>query len=177
MEFNVNPDELEEFSPERLAHTIFSTDPKPACSNQIIALQEGADLTYIFQILVTVFMEGFEMFTDGFENMDLSNFTTDHISSFDPWFRSLGFKIQTETVEMANKESYEDYYCKIVIKTPLYETLFIMKGIEDKKYHFLLNGKYMEQNKKKDKIKDLRAVFINDANDTVYIISFDTCME
>ena len=177
MELNINPEELEEFSPERLAHTIFSTDPKPPCSNQIIALQDGADLTYIFQILVTVFMEGFEMFTEGFENMDLTKFTTDHITSFDPWFRSLGFKIVTDTTDITNKEYYQDYYCKIIIKTQLYENLFIMKGIEHKKYHFLLNGPHMEQNKKKDKIKDLKAVFINDATDTVFIISFASCLE
>ncbi len=174
MELDVDVNELEEFSPEKVAHTIFSTDPKAPCSNQMLAYEEGADVTFIFEILITILMEGFDKFTNGFDDLDMKKFSSEHIYALDPWIKSLGFKINIETCDKVNKDKYQTYYCKIIIRTKLHETLFIMKNIH-KKYHFFLNGPYIEENKKKDKLTDLKAVFINDDTDVVYIINFKMC--
>lgn len=174
MELDIDINELEDFSPERVAHVIFSTDPKPPCSNQMLAFQDGADIIYLFEILITIFMEGFDMFTNGFIDLDMNKFSTEHIYALDPWFKSLGFKINVDTCCKNDKELYQDYYCKIIIKLKLYETLFIMKNI-NKMYHFFINGTYLEQNKQKNKLSELKAIFINDDTDTVYIINFDSC--
>jgi hypothetical protein len=172
MDFDI--DELEDFSPESIAHTIFGSDPKPPCSNQMIATQDTVDCVYLMEILITILMEGFQMFTNGFEEIDLKKFSVEYINALDPWMRSLGFRVITSVCNKKEKASYEDYYCKIIIRTKLQENLFIMKNIS-KKYHFFINGQFLEANKKKDKLSDLSAVFINDETDDAFVIRFDAC--
>ena len=52
-EFNVdNINDLNDFSPEMIAHELFTKDAKDPCSHQILAHQDGSDLTYIYEILI-----------------------------------------------------------------------------------------------------------------------------
>ena len=50
-------------------------------------------------------------------------------------------------------------------------TFFIMKDLENKPYHFLLNGQYLEMNKQKIFLKDIYGII--DAVDYIYCIMFD----
>lgn len=162
---------INDFSPEMIAQAIFTKDPKNPCSHQILALQEGTDLTYIFEILVTILLEGLNILTGDLKEADLSNFSVSFISSLNPWFNSLGFNINVRIENETEKELYQEYYCRTVINNELNETLFIIKNIQDKSYHFLLNGQYLDQNKAKTNLKDIFGIF--NVNDDVYCITFD----
>ena len=176
-----NNSEQIEFSPENIAQALFTQDPKPPCSHQILTYDEKTDnkkygdLTYIFEILITILMEGLDIFSGGLDKTDLNNFTEKHITNLNPWFNSIGFNINVETftkdVKDICKDQYDNYYCKIMVRTKLFETFFLMKNVS-KNYHFLLNGKCIEENKNKQKINEISAVFCN-IDDTIYKISFN----
>lgn len=166
----VNPNELEDYTPEAIAHTLFSSDPKPPCSCQIISQEEATDLTYIFEILMTIFIEGLEILAGDLSKANLDNLTEEHVSALNPWFESLGFNINVNTHPRHLHEAYKGYYCKIMIKDKQQEALFNFKNI-DKNYHFFINGDYLEENKLKGNIEDLHAIFI--VNDTVFRLNYD----
>lgn len=170
-EQGVDIDSLANFSPEMIAHEIFTKDAKAPCTHQILAYQEGSDMTYIYEILITILLEGLEIMTGGLKEIDLSGFNSSYITVLNPWFRSIGFNINVDTFESSDKESYNGYYCRAVINDKLNETFFIMKNLEHKPYHFLLNGPNLQINKSKEYLKDIYGIFSTD--DTVYKISFD----
>ena len=167
----VDVDSLAGFSPEMIAHEIFTKDAKTPCSHQILAYQEGTDLTYIYEILITILLEGLNIMTGGLKEVDLSGFTASHITILNPWFKSIGFDIKVETIDSSDKDSYDEYYCRAVINDKINETFFIMKKMMDRSYHFLLNGQNLQANKEKQYLKDIYGIFSND--DVVYKISFD----
>jgi len=164
-------DNLADFSPEMIAHEIFTKDPKDPCSHQILAYQDGADLTYIYEILITILVEGLNILTGGLREADLSDFTKSHITALNPWFQSLGFNINVEAYDETDKENYKEYYCRTLINNKLHETLFLMKNMPNKTYHFFLNGSFLDQNKSKTELKDIYGIFA--ANGFVYRISFE----
>ena len=47
-------------SPEEIAHEIFTKEPMPECSCQIVAADSNTDIPTIFEILVIILMEGLE---------------------------------------------------------------------------------------------------------------------
>src|SRR5271156_1145724 len=89
-----NSTSLENSSPEFIAKTLFGKNPSDKEAYQILAYQDGSDLTYIFEILITVVMEGLNMFTpNGIKNSDLNLLETDHITFLNPWLNRLGFSV------------------------------------------------------------------------------------
>ncbi len=166
-----NIDELINYSPEMIAHSIFTKNPKDPCTYQILAYQDGSDITYIFEILITILLEGLNILTYSLKDVDLSEFSSEHILILNPWFKSLGFNIRVTEFPQNEKDLYEEYYCKIVVNNKVNENLFIARGIEDKSYHFFLNGTFLNANKQKTNLKDIFGVFL--ADDTAYCISFD----
>jgi len=158
-------------NPIEIANKLFSTNPKEPFTYNILAYPDMNDNIYIFEILMTILMEGLAKLSDKFTNIDLTKFTKDNILILNPWFKSIGFNLYVEVFNKVDKHLYEDYYCKIIIKIPLYETLFLIKKI-NKSYHFLINGLFLKENFKKEKLNKLSAVFINE-DDKVYKIYFD----
>ena len=161
--------ELEGMSPKQIAEQIFNASVKEPCSHQLLAYEEGGDTTFIFEILITILMEGINIFSGGLDSADLNNFSVEHITVLNPYFESFGFKINTTMHYIRDSSEYEEYYCKVVLRK-LNKGFFIMKGI-DEPYHFFINGTFLEKNRKKKRIDELYAVFIN--KDTVYRIAFD----
>ena len=163
---------LEDFTPEAIAEALFNQEPKDALTCRIVTESEGMDATYIFELLITILLEGMEIIIGDLSKADLSNLTDMHISGLNPWFHSLGFFITVDTFdknEEDDEEEYDEYYCKVMIKSKLNEVIFEHKNI-DKNYHFLINGQYLKENKSKTNVKDLYGIFIN--NDTVFKINF-----
>lgn len=156
---NIDLNQLDDFTPESVAQTIFTKDPLPACSCQIISEQNMDDVTYIFEILIIILMEGLEILSGDLTKANLNELTEEHIKILNPWFNSLGFNIKVACYDISEKELYNKQYCKIIIKDKLQEMFFEMKNIT-KNYHFTLNGDYLEQNKKKTNLKDLHTIFI-----------------
>lgn len=168
-------DDLTGQSPEMVANSIFSKEPEQPCKYRIVSDpgDQNADLTYIFEILITIFMEGFDVLVDGLPNVDIDNLTEEHITSLKPWFHSIGFNIFVNTYDLNDeyaKDLYKDYYCKIMVRTPLYETFFAMKNV-NKNYHFLLNGPFLEKNRDKKFLKDITGVFLTSSK--AFKITFD----
>lgn len=172
---------MNNISPEEIAKNLFSLDPTLPNSIQLLLYEintDTIDTTYIFEVLITILMEGLDITLGGLESADLKLFTTDHILSLNNWFKSIGFIINVDTFyKEIDKKNYNNYYCKIMVKTKLFETFFILKKIS-KKYHFLLNNNIFNDTDEIDEIdeinelKDIYAVFINIDN-IVYKISFD----
>lgn len=175
---DTNLEDLSNSSPEMVAQTLFTNEPKDPCSHQIVAdpQDQTADLPYIFEILVTIFMEGFDILVGGLEHVDIDNLTQDHIKALNPWFQSIGFNIYVDIFDQSKndddnlKHMYEEYYCKIMIRTKLYENFFIMKNVY-KNYHFLLNGPFLEVNKQRTNLDELYAIFLT--SDKVFKVSFN----
>ena len=170
-----NKEDLSNQSPEMIAQTLFTNEPKSPRSQQIVADPEDqvTDVTYIFEILITIYMEGFDILSNGLNTININDITEDHIKSLRPWFHSIGFNINVDTYDQTteSKELYMDYYCKIMIRVPLYETFFIMKKVTNKNYHFLLNGPFLEINRGKKYLRELSGVFLTSTK--VFRITFD----
>lgn len=160
--------EYDNYSPEMVAKTVFTQQPRPPCSNQIVSKEDG-DATYIFEIVLTVFMEGLDLITGGLDKADLSDFTKEHLTVLDPWMNSLGLKLLVNEYE---KDSFylDDWYCKTVIKNGSYSHLFDIKNIH-KNYHFLGGPNHKEVTEKALNLKEIYTVFVN--KDKVYTIQFD----
>lgn len=170
MNIEIDPEELENFTPENIAKFLFTKEPKLPCSCQIIAEQNLSDLPYIFEILLIIFLEGLEILTGDLSQTNLENFTEEHITILNPWFQSLGFNIKVKSTDFKNKELFKGYYCKTIIKDKLQKIYFELKQI-NKNYHFFLNGDYLEENKKKKNLNELFTVFISGKE--IFKISFD----
>ena len=169
----MNITELENFTPEGIAQSLFTHEPGLENSYQIIAEQELADLPYIFEILTIILMEGLEILTGGDLSIaNLENLSSEHIFALNPWFKSLGFSINVNVFNENedDKSLYDKHYSKIIIKDKAHGIIFEAKDI-NKNYHFFLNGDYLEENENKVNLKDLHAILLND--DTIFKISFD----
>lgn len=160
---------LKDYTPEEIGKELFTKEPKPPCSCQMISEAQCIDTTFLFEILLIILMEGLESLTGDFSKADLHLMTKEHLTMLNPWFQSLGFDMFVDVYSKNDIEFYEGYYCKIIIRDKLYDIVFQTKHIE-KNYHFFLNGDYLEENRKKNNLNDLHAVFIN--NDQIYKIEF-----
>lgn len=169
MSSNIDPEDLESFTPEGIAHNIFTKEPKNPCSCQLVAEQDSMDITYLFEILSIILMEGLEIFTGDLSKSNLNALSISHIDSLNPWFRSIGFDILVSEHNVSNNTEYNKHYCKIMIRDKLQEIFFEMKNI-DKNYHFVLNGDSLDENKHKTNLKDLHLICI--IGDKVFKISF-----
>ncbi|AYV78698.1 MAG: hypothetical protein Edafosvirus25_12 [Edafosvirus sp.] len=168
---NIDYDSLQDYDPETIAQIIFGKNPDKPCSHQILSLENDAgDASYIFEIILTIFMEGIMKLYNNLDGVDLNHFNEDYLLALQPWLHSLVFNLKIEKCLTENIEKYGDYYCKIATKNHKeYETYFQNNDLP-KKYRFFLNPIYANECKK-EKLDDLYATFI--INDTVYILRFN----
>jgi hypothetical protein len=166
-------DSLEDYTPEKIAQFIFSQDPLPPCSCQVVFQENMTEPGYIFEIfeiLNIILLEGMEMMSEGLNKFDFEALTKDHLLALNPWFHSLGFDLKVELVGFNEKNLYKEYYCKIVVRDKLQEIYFEMKNIPGN-YTFYINGDYFEANKNKTSLQELYSILVR-GND-IFIISFD----
>lgn len=167
---DIDPNQLEGFTPERIARELFTKDPMQECSCQIVAEQEKTDIIYIFEILSIILLEGLEIIVGDLSKANLDNLNKELVMDLNPWFKSLGFKLNVQTFDFKDKDLYSKYYCKIIIRDILHEVIFEYKNIP-KNYYFFINGDNLEENKKKVNLKELFGVFI--IKDNVFKVLFD----
>jgi hypothetical protein len=151
-----------EYTPESVAQKIFSESVAPPCSNQL-QLDE-ADNEYIFEMLISIFMEGVETKFGNLKQLDVSLLSTDTLMSLAPYVLSLGFKMN---VKILPKEDATNYYCRILLNNEDNMYYFLLKSLE-KNYTFVINNK---KDIKRDNLKDYSAIFQKD--DETFMISFD----
>lgn len=162
------------YTPDQIAEALFSQDPKDPNSFQILARPDTnntGDMTYIFEILVTIMLEGLECLSGGdLNNFDMDDFSEDYIETLGPWFNSICFDIKVDVFDESKMYKCKKYYCKSIIKNEQTAQIFQQNNV-DKNYHFLLNRQYEEYNKNLTELRDLYTIFIN--KDKIYKISFD----
>ncbi|AYV75761.1 MAG: hypothetical protein Terrestrivirus3_30 [Terrestrivirus sp.] len=173
----INP-ELGEMSPEELAKMIFAQKPSDPCSKQILpsspenGQMDNDMVTFCFEILLTVYLEGLmyilEMIKNNTYDMETTDkkdyemdyevyktVTHDDLRFPDPWFKSFGYSINVEEVDISSKNLQREYnnkikpnsYCRTMLSFDPNDRLqFVLKGIQNK-YHFILNGTYKQTNK------------------------------
>jgi hypothetical protein len=171
---NLTVSDLPENTPESVAHTIFKSNPGPPFSKQIISEQDEEilnDLSICFEIVLTIFMEGIMILYDNLDDVDMTNFSLDHLIELKPWLHSLGFDLEIESVNRQDKEKYDDQYCKIIVRNSNYKMFFETKNIV-KNYYFLANQKYYKKECTKKNLDELYTIFVNERTNIVYIIRF-----
>lgn len=156
--------------PKSFATDLFSYEPNNI--NYIYSEEDDNDLTLIFEILVTIMMEGLEYFTQGLDNIDLDDFGEKHILFLKPWFQSIGFNIFIEKFDRNEYENFSNYYCRILINNRKEELgyVFNQQSINET-YHFTLNRYYDKV--MVDDISQIYTVFAY--KQSVYKISFPIC--
>lgn len=136
----INLDELDDMSPEKIAEKIFDKEPMAKCSFEIVGA--GYNIRDVFEILLTILMEGFAILNDGLKNVDLENIEKEHITAMTPWFESFGYSIIIGTIVGNNPE---EHYCRTLLKNSYNKHLFALNKIE-KDYHFFVNSKKYDNN-------------------------------
>lgn len=165
----LDTNEFENLEPLMIATKLFSKEPSKASSYCIIADDENADAAFIFEIILTIFMEGVMILYDNLTGIDLKNFTAEHLTALNPWLNSICFNLTIDTCERKDKDLYLDYYCKVILKCdPEWSNWFEHKNLNNS-YYFLLNHIYQQGCNKKN-VNELYAVFINDT--TVFKLQF-----
>ena len=112
---------MTETTPEELAQMLFSSSPSRPGSIYILpADQNDPDLlTYNFEILITVYMEGlFNIIA--VKGGDLSNIeniynavTQEDLEFIDPWFQGFGYKLTV--IEHDDRDICTRAYCRILL--------------------------------------------------------------
>lgn len=160
-------------SPKEIALVLFSEEPEKPYTYQIISDDEGDDAPYIFEILVTVLMEAFEVLLGSLKNTNFSDFTVDHVLNLNPWFNSIGFEVKIK--EYSQDKCPTNHYCKVVVRNNESEHIFSQKNIDETlNYHFLINPIVYNENKNKTKKLDELSLLFS-ACDKIFLISFDFC--
>lgn len=161
---------IEELTPEQIAERLFTQEPKNKVSYMPYMTDEESDpLEYIFEILITICLEGLEIRNGGnLSQVNLDLVSAQVIESLNPWFRSMKIKIKCDEFEYneENKSKYGNNYCNIYIRDRLYEEWFKIRKINGN-YRFTLNGNYLPQ----DNLRDIYAKYIY--KNKIFIISFD----
>jgi len=145
---NQYDDNLEEMTPENIAEILFSKMPDNPFTKQLlfdIPENDENSGTYIYEILLTILLEGIMKFNNNLENTNLDDVQLSHIEALNPWFNSLRFNLKINELNKLeeNEEEYKYYYSKIILKKmPEYEMLFEINHI-DKNYTFFLNPLYI----------------------------------
>lgn len=184
-EFQEHPSisNAEEGSPEQLAAQIFSSSPKDPCSICILPYSNTIDndaLTFNFEILLTIYLEGFMNILDvikykhlqdnpkdserksyELENDIYNRVTLEDLKFPEPWFRSFGYTIQIDEFRGIDRS-----YCRILLSfDPKDRINFLMKDLKQR-YHFVLNKKYR-------KVSDMENIYTVLVKDKKYFrISF-----
>jgi hypothetical protein len=134
------------YTPNEIANIIFKEPPKEKKFYSFMPADdddnEHFNTSYIFEILVQILFEGFNILTNNLSNVDIDKLTESDIKSLNKWFNSIGFDI---FVEEHLENIFTDYYCISIINNNLYDYFFKEKNI-DAKFHFLLNNNYVTYN-------------------------------
>jgi hypothetical protein len=151
-------------TPYEIAQDIFTKEPLKPFSKSIELSNTNEDVSYLFEIILNIMMEGMEILTGGLDKTDFTNFNKELILIMNPWLASLGLKVnvqlETETI---------DYYCKIIINNDDWKHFFNLKKISNT-FHFLLSPKYASGTTF-TKLNEHHAIF--KINKSIYRINFD----
>ena len=154
---------LDEMTPETIADLLFSKMPDDPLSKQLlfdVPTNDENSGTYIYEILLTILLEGIMKFNNNLENINLEDVQINQIEALNPWFNSLRFNLKIEELEKNEEleEQYKYFYSKIILKKmPEYEMVFNINNI-NKNYTFFLNPLYIKNKYPFDNLNDIYSV-------------------
>ena len=169
-------DDFEEMTPENIAEILFSKMPDDPLTKQLlIDIPENDEntSTFIYEILLTILLEGIMKFNNNLENTNLDDVQLNHIEALNPWFNSLRFNLKINEFDKTeeNEEQYKYYYSKIILKKmPEYEMLFEINKIE-KNYTFFLNSRYIKEPYPNNNLNEIYSIII--LKNRVFKINFE----
>ena len=164
---------LQGLTPEEIAEKLFTQGAKNPNTCQFCCDENEMDIITIFEILITILLEGLNILSGGLDKFDYTQFSEHNILSLNPWFHSIGFKIRAYVYSSKDKDYDNNYYCRVMTKSLATKNIFFIKNIQ-KNYHFFINGSAYKENQNKQNIKDITCIFVNPYNNNTYEISFDT---
>jgi hypothetical protein len=167
--------DLKEMTPETIADLLFSKMPDDPLTKQLlfdIPSDDENSGTFIYEILLTILLEGIMKFNNNLENTNLDDVQLDHIQALKPWFNSLRFNLKVEELNKneENEEQYKYFYSKIILKKmPSYEMFFNINKL-DKNYIFFLNPLYVREKYPFNNLNDIYSVIF--LKDKIFKIKF-----
>jgi hypothetical protein len=172
---------IEEFTPEKMAEVLFSQHPKDPLSICLLPFTDklpSDEIAFNFEILMTIYMEGVidvyrlvEMLSNNTiidrntdiykQKINIHDINIDVLELLKPWFLSFGYILNVTEYEnykgMIDDFNLKNYYCKIVLRdNPDDYGFFYHHKKINKPYHFLMNGGY--DNEFVTDIKQLKAL-------------------
>lgn len=150
----MDPNNPIDVTPEMIANHIFSNDPQPPGSIQLLADDDEMDMEFIFEVLMTVLMEGFKLMTETIDEVTVNTCTSEHFEILGQWIRSMGFDLNVE--DIVGEFSNSSHYCKVYLNNQQNEGFFYHTNIADKLYHFVISSDQM--NKDRTSINEFVAV-------------------
>lgn len=138
-------------TPEQIASLIFNDKPKgkkyynfnlhDMDANDDTDIDTDIDTSFVFEILIQILFEGFDILIQGLNNVVIDDITETTILALDPWFNSFGFQIYVQ--EHPITEKFSDNYCSAIINNDMYKDIFTDKKI-NKNFHFILNKNFAD---------------------------------
>ena len=126
----------------------------------------------LFEILITICLEGFDMISDDMTKFDYTQFEISYLTALNKWLNNIDFNINIDSFITSDKQLYNNFYCRIVINTPQNAHLFTERKIQHEKYHLFINpNTYHEYNKHEKQLEEFYAVFT--CNNMTYKIYFN----
>lgn len=153
---------------KELASVIFNNPPLEPNSCSLLNDNDDTDPSYVFEMLITIYMEGMMVIYNDLENVNFDMINKEHLESIKPWLLSFG-------INLTIKEDYDDdYYCKIIINgDPKYKYYFTIHNTN--KYHFFFNNKFFDGTGYKyptKRLNEITAIFICDKTYTLQFMQF-----
>jgi len=162
--------------PTDIAQIVFKSEPQPQKTYQMFCeSDEGTSIAPLdlFEIFLTILLEGVFIRYHPITADTIKNFNEELLSDLRPWLHSLGFNVNIDTFPKNKVERYENYYCKVILRSdPSWVPYFDMHPNDiTKDYHFIFGGNSPYINSSTCDLKNLYAVFV--INQTVHKISFN----
>jgi hypothetical protein len=145
---DTNPDELADF--------IFSDQPKPKNSIQLVQHEDNMDIMFIYEVLISVVMEGILHLIKGIDDpseLSLDNLDDVHFQTLNPWIQSMGFNL--EVIKTHEKPLH--YYCRTIFNNYKDKSYFTTNNLT-KHYHFIITSTYSHNNNNFNDISQIKTV-------------------
>jgi hypothetical protein len=168
--------EAVELDPKQIAQIVFGQAPSDGTTAKAYRMilndcLETEGVEYLFEILITICMEGLEILSGGdLTRYNLDLFTDHTIRSLNAWFRTMGWTVYCTGHDSTTRDLLPPHYCTIYLR-PTAEALFIGRNIQSN-YTFILNGRYeSSETESVGEFENITARFVHKS--TIWLISFD----